>query len=327
MAITGKIAPIKRQFSDQINTIDQQLSKHGYTRFPGTSEMFLPFKEQSGRYRTGLDPQASYLNRLSPEEKEAEVKRITETKERLEKLLGVAGILSPTSLYWNFAASPEQLKQAFGSDQLRVSPIKLGNSEEFFDTNDIVKEITWNWMKVHPRVAPSLDAWKRGDVSAEVKYYVVDDEAEQKDTFNRKKEINKAIVAFEDMTPTKQKQIARLMGLPVTESTKEEVVYNLLDSKLKEAEFKDGEHKGLSPVRLFNDLLTTSDTRIRVKDLVKQAKTHSIYREGAGGKMLEGAVAVANSEQELVDFLLDDKNNLDLIALEKKLQIKKIEKA
>lgn len=325
MGRTGKIAPIKKPYSGTLNTIDQQLDKHGFTRFPGTSEMFLPFKEISGKYRTGLDIKAPYLDRLSEEDKKAEIERIKETKERLENALGVPNILEPTSLFWNFAAAKEQLVAKFGAE-LRVSPVKIGNDEEYFDTSDPMKEIAWNWIKVHPRIAPSLDAWRRNEVPAEVKYYIVDDEAEQRDTYSRKKEINKAIVAFESLSPTKKKQIARLMGLPVTESTKEEMVYNLIDTQLKETEFREGKNKGLAPVKLFNELINTTDDRIKVKDLVEQAFTHSIYRPGQGGKVLEGGITIATSKEELVEILLDEKNQVDLIALEKKLTSKKLEK-
>lgn len=325
MGKAGKIAPIKKSFSNAINTIDQQLDKNGLTRYPGTSELFLPYKEASGKYRTGLDPKASYLNRLPEEDKKAEIKRINETRQRLEDALGVPGILEPTSLFWNFTTSKEQLVAKFGAE-LRVSPVKIGNDEEYFDTSDPMKEIAWNWIRVHPRIASSLDAWKRGEVPAEVKYYVVDDEAEQRDTYSRKKEINKAIVAFENLSPTKKKQIARLMGLPVTDSTTEESVYNLIDTQLKETEFREGKNKGLAPVKLFNELIATTDERIKVKDLVEQAFTHSIYRPGQGGKVLEGGVTIATSKDELVETLLDEKNQVDLIALEKKLTSKKIEK-
>lgn len=320
----NKIAPIKKQYSNAINTIDQQLDKHGYTRFPGTSETVLPYKELSGKYRTGLDPSAPYLQRLSEEDKAAEIKRITETKERLEGILGIPGILNPTSLFWNFAAPSQALIQKFGSE-LRVSPVKLGNNEEYFDLNDVMGEITWSWLSVHPRIAGSLDAYKRGEVSADTKYYIVDDSKEAKETFDRKREINKAVIAFDEMTPTKRKQLARLMGLPVTESTTEEVVYNLVDSLLKETEFKEGEFKGLAPVRLFSDLIKTTDERIHVKDLVKQALTHQIYRQGIGDKIMEGGLTIAISKEELIENLLKDENQMDLIALETKLKSKKIE--
>lgn len=322
----GKIAPIQKVFGDAINTIDQQLAKNGYQRFPGTTEMFLPYKEHSGKYRTGLDADAPYLDRLSKESKDAEIARITADKARLEKALGVPGILEPTSPFYNFAASREYLIKLFGTD-LKVAPIKIGNSDETFDPKDVMREIAWNWIKVHPRVAPSLEAYKKGDVPSDIKYYVVDEESEIKDTFNRKKEINKAIVAFEELAPTKKKQVARLMGLPVTESTTEETVYNLLDTELKKTEFESGSLKGLSPVKLFNELLATTDDRLKVKDLVEQAITHNIYRFGTGGKLQEGSVTVATSKEDLVNFLLKEDNQMDLVALEKKLQVKKIEKA
>lgn len=325
MAI-GKIAPIQKQYGNVINTVDQQLAKNGYARFPGTTQTFLPYKEVSGKYRTGLDKDAAYLDRLPEDAKKAEVTRIIETKARLEKQINIPGILEPTSLFWNFAASENDLRKKFGTD-IKVSPVKVGNDEMIFDTSDLMKEITWNWIKVHPGIAPSLEGYKKGAVSADVKYYVVDDEAENKQTYDRKKQINKAIVAFEDMSPTKRKQIARLMGIPVTDSTKEEVVYNLVDSILKETEFKDGAFKGLAPVKLFTDLLKTTDQRLKVKDLVEQAITHSIYRFGQGGKLQEGGMTIATTKEELVEFLLEEKNQMDLIALEQKLTNKKIEKS
>jgi len=204
----------------------------------------------------------------------------------------------------------------------------MGNDEEYLDsTNDVMKEITSNWLKVHPRIAPSLDAYRKGEVPSDIKYYVVDEESEQRDTYSKKKEINKAIVAFEELVPTKQKQIARLMGLPVTESTKEETVYNLLDTELKKTEFTSGVNKGFSPVKLFNELIATDDARIKIKDLVEQALVHSIYRYGMGEKITEGGVTIAATKAELIENLLKEEGQMDVIALERKLSIKKIEKA
>lgn len=328
MGKSGKIAPIRKDYSGAFSTIDSSLAKAGYFRAPGTSRTFLPFKEISGKYRTGLDPEAPYLNRLSVEEREAEIKRIKEDKARLEEALGMKGkgILDPTSDFWNFAASRAKLEAAYGSD-IKVSPVKLGTSEEYFNFGpyDTMKEITWNWLRVHPDIAPSLEAWQRGEVSSDIQYYVVNDEAENLQIYNRKKEINKAIVAFEQLSPSRKKQIGRLMGLPITESTTEEVVYNLVDSQLKETEFKQGKNKGLAPIRLFTDLLKMDADRIKVKDLVKQAINYNVYRIGQGGKITEGQLTIAASEEELVDHLLDDKNQVDLLALEKKLNIKKID--
>jgi hypothetical protein len=323
MAKIGKIAPVIKAYDNdaKIKTLDQQLAKHGLTRAPGTYETFLPYKEASGKYRTGLDVHAPYLQRLSEEDRVAEIERITKDKERLEKDLGVPGILDPTSIFYNFAASREQIKARFGGSELQTAPIRLGEKEEYFDTSNVLKEIEWNWLKVHPRIAPSLN-----NVPADVKYYIVDDESQAREIFNKNREVNKAIIAFDALTPTKKKQIARLMNQPVTEDTTEEVVYNLVDALLKEKTVNSGSNKGMNPIRLFNELLKTTDGRIEVKDLVKQAITHSIYRFGKGGKIEEGGRPIANTEDELVEWLLDEENQLDLIALKDKLKVKKLAK-
>lgn len=328
MAIkTVKIAPIKKEYSATFKTVDQQLALHGHYRSPGTTVTILPHKEASGKYRTGLDEKALYLNNMSPEDRAAEIKRIQADKPRLEEALGLkdSGILDPTSPFYNFAASPEVLKKRFGTD-IKVSPVKLGSSEVIFSLqeSDAMGEIMWNWLRVNPRIAPSLDAYNRKEVPADVQYYIVDDEAETKEIYNRKKTQNDAIVAFVALSPTLKKQISRLMGLPVTEDTKEEVVYNLMDSALKEPEFKKGPYKGTAPVRLFNDLIKTKEDRLYVKDIVEQALTHSVYRQLPGGKIVEGELTIAPSKEDLVENLLDDKNQMDLIALEKKLNNKKI---
>lgn len=314
----GKIAPIRKEYSSTFLTIDGALAKNGYYRAPGTAEMLFPYKEVSGRYRTGLDEDAQYLHRLSKEDREAEVKKIKETKARLEKTLQCDGCLDASSEFYNYSSK--------GRNGLKVSPIKLGSDDVYFDTNNPMEEIAFYWAKSHPRVAPSLEAYKRGEVPADTKYYVVDDEAENKDTYNKKREINKAIIAFDSLTPTKKKQIARLMGLPVTESTNEEIVYNLVDSILKESEIKEGTHKGHRPVALFNQITALADDKIKIKDLVEQAITHSVYRIGTGAKIMEGSTTIASSKDDLVEYLLDEKNQLDLLALEKKLNIKKIDK-
>lgn len=327
MARTAKISPVRKEYSNTFNTIDQQLAKNGFYRAPGSTAMFLPHKETSGKYRTGLDVDALYLNNLSEEDKKAEIKRITEDKKRLEKALGMegTGILDPTSPFYNFAASSETLKKKFGTD-IKISPVKLGNDDMLFylDGTDAMKEITWNWLSVSPRIAPSLEAYENKRVPSDIQYYIADDEAENKDKYKKNKAVNEAIAQFDALTPSKRKQIARLMALPVTEDTKEEVVYNLMNERLKAGEYKDGPNKGTSPVRLFAQLIKTTDDRLKVKDLVEQALTHSVYRTGVNGKIMEGELVASPSKEDMVEHLLKTENQIELIALEKKLNNKKI---
>jgi hypothetical protein len=126
------------------------------------------------------------------------------------------------------------------------------------------------------------------------------------------------------MTPEKKRKVARLLGLPVTEDTKEEIVYNQVDNILKQSEFKTGSFQGLNPVEVFNRFADMKEALLHIKDLVKQAITHSIYRVKPSGKVYEGEFEIAKDEEDLVKFLIDDDNQDELLTLEGKLKTKKL---
>ena len=63
---------------------------------------------------------------------------------------------------------------------------------------------------------------------------------------------------------------------------------------------------------------------LHIKDLVKQALSHSVYRLKPNGKIYEGEFEIASDEDELVKHLADDDNQEDLITLEQKLKSKKL---
>jgi hypothetical protein len=126
------------------------------------------------------------------------------------------------------------------------------------------------------------------------------------------------------MTPEKRKKVARLLGLPVTDDTKEEAVYNLVDNVLKQTEFKNGKYQGLNPVEVFNRFADMKENLLHIKDLVKQAVAHSIYRMKPNGKMYEGEFEIAKDEDDLIKLLSDDDNQDMLLTLEGKLKSKKL---
>jgi hypothetical protein len=187
-----------------------------------------------------------------------------------------------------------------------------------------LQELAFSWLRVHPTIASSYQAWERGEYPADIQFYVADDEIENAVLFKKKQLINKAIVKFDAMTPEKKRKVARLLGLPVTEDTKEEAVYNLVDNVLKQTEFKNGKYQGLNPVEVFTRFADMKENLLHIKDLVKQAITHSVYRLKANGKVYEGEFEVAKDEDDLVKHLADDDNQEDLITLEQKLKSKKL---
>lgn len=319
MGKSGRISTLKKEYNNsQLQTMQGGLATRGLTRVPGTGVFKYPYKELDGQYRTGLDENSAYIRRISdPLEKEIETERVKALKKKLEITLG--GIdLGPRSSFWNYGLSTST------NDALHVQPIKLMDGDNLFDLSNTFQEIAFSWLRVHPTIASSYQAWERGEYPADTQFYVADDEIENAMVFKKKQIINKAIVKFETMTPDKKRKIARLLGLPVTDDTKEEGVYNLVDNALKQTEFKTGKYQGLSPVEIFTRFADMKENLLHIKDVVKQSITHSIYRVKLGGKIYEGEFEVAKDEDDLIKFLADDDHQEELIILEGKLKTKKI---
>jgi len=294
------------------------LKKRGLTRVPGTSVYKYPYKELDGKYRTGLDPEASYIRRIEdPTERDLEIKRVTDTRDRLQKAF--EGIdLGPYSSYWNAGLRKST------NDSTHVSACKMSDGDNFFDLSIPSQELTFSWLRVHPTIASSYQAWVRGEYPADTVYYVVDEDVESEILFNKKKTVNKAISIFESMSPEKKKKVARLLGLAVSDNTKEEVVYNMVDTFLKDTELTSGVYKGMSPVDVFMRFATMKEGLLHVRDLIKQAISHSVYRTKVGGSIYEGDNKIAANEDELIMYLMNEDNQEDLILLEEKIKTKKI---
>jgi len=319
MGKTGKISTIKKEYNNsQLQTMQGGLASKGMTRIPGTGVFKYPYKELDGQYRTGLDANASYIRRIAdPLERQLETERVTALRAKLESMLGDID-LGPRSKFWNYGLSTST------EDQMHVQPVKLMDGDNYYDLDVPFQELAFAWLRVHPTIASSYQAWERGEYPADIQFYVVDDEIENAIVFRKKQLINKAISKFDAMTPEKKKKVARLLGLPVTEDTKEEVVYNQVDNILKQTEFKTGKYSGLSTVEVFNRFADMKEQLLHIRDLIKQAITHSVYRIKPNGRIYEGEYEIAVDEDALIKFLADEDNQDELLTLEGKLKTKKL---
>lgn len=312
MGRQAKLSPIKKTYNQAFRTIESSLAVHGLYRAPGTVRTFTPYREANGKYRTGLDKDALYLRGLSEEARKAELAKIEDTLEKLEEHFGKGVDFSPTSKAWN----------VYSDAPVHATPVKIGSEDKYFDQDNGQGLLDYSWVRVHPQIATSYEAWQRGEYP-DAQYFLSDDEVETKMVYSRKKEVNDAIGKFVLMTATKKKQMARLLGLPIGDNITEERIYIDIDNLLKQSEFTEGEHRGLSTIRVFTDLANLDDNRLKVKDLVEQAIRHSLYRVGTGGKIQEGANTIAASKEDLINSLLEDDNQMDLISLSKRLEAKK----
>jgi hypothetical protein len=319
MSKMGKISVIRRDYSSSgLQTMQSELSRHGMSRIPGTGVFKYPYKELDGKYRTGLDPKAAYINRIAdPLERKLEIERIEKVLKRVKESFGDID-LGPRAPFWNHSLSKSP------QDTTHVQPVKLLDGDNMFDLSNIYQEIAFSWLRVHPTIASSYQAWERGEYPADTQYYVADEEIEQAIIYRKKKVINEAITKFDQMTPEKKKKVARLLGLAVTDNTTEDVVYNLVDTLLKQNEFSSGKFQGLNTIEVFSRFADMKENLLHIRDLVKQAIGHSIYRIKPSGTVYEGEYEIAKDEDALVQFLIDENNQDELLVLEGKLKTKKL---
>jgi hypothetical protein len=316
MGKSGKISSLKKEYNRNNGSLEASLAMNGYSRFPGTGVRFVPYKEPNGSYRTGIDPNASYLNKLKerdPESYKVEVSRIKKLKEQLESETGLD--LGPRSDFYT---------QIFNERiSVKAEIIRLKEGDNVFDLDNPFKHLAYCWLSVHPLIASSYQAYERGEYPSTTQFFVNDENIEEEIQYKKKTLINKAVGLLDSLSLEKRKKVARLVGLPVTDNSKEQFVYNLLDTFIKQSEISNGEFKGNSPVTLFDKIANMDEGLLAAKDLVEQAIRHSIYRITKGGRITEGGQEIAKDKKDLVEFLLDPKNQDDLFALQLKLNTKK----
>jgi hypothetical protein len=319
MGKLGKISVIKKDHNgSSIQTMQDGLSQKGMTRIPGTGVFKYPYKELDGKYRTGLDPDAAYIRRIQdPLERKLEIERVTKLKKDLQEALGDVD-LGPRSKFWNYSLASST------NDENHIKPYKLMDGDNLFDLSVPMQAITFAWLRVHPTIASNYQAYENGEFPAETQFYVADDDLESQIIFKKKQSINKAIAKFDNLSIQKKKKVARLLGLPVTDDTKDEVVYNMVDNVLKEVSFKAGKFKGLSTIEVFERYADMKDDLLHVRDLVKQAISFSVYRSRPNGKIYKGEYEVAKDEDDLVTYLMNEDNQDELLTLEAELKTKKI---
>lgn len=312
MAKVGKISVIPKDYSGAFPTMEKSLRDRGFSRMPGTVMMKFPYKELSGKYRTGLDEMSTSIMKITDlRDREFEQKRIREIRTFLEKATGMN--LSPTSDYFNYASR----------DRHHIEGVKLQDGDNLFNLEDPWQAITFYWLSAHPTIATSIKAWEKGEFPSDTQFYINDEDVENEIQYRKKKTANDAIIKFDSWSLEKRRKVARLLDLPISESTKEEVVYNQVDNFLKQEQIPAGMHKGRDPIRVFASYADIKDDLLYVKDLIGQAFSHQVYKEKKGGRIYEGELEIFKDREEMTDFYLDDKNQEDLLELEKKLHVKK----
>jgi len=317
MARIAKIISIPVDFKPGEKSVTNMLAEHNKTLFPGTGKGRVPIRSASGKYLTGLDPEAAYINKiLDPQAKEAEVEKIKERLDRLQKATGLD--LTARSIYYSGVYG-----EKYNTNEV-ASRVRLVDGENVFHFSDPFQEIAFWWLtQDSDLIAPSLEAAKTRKAHADVLFYISDPDEEVALVYNKKKEANKAIKDLEGMSFDRRRKVARLLGLPITETSKDEMVYNELDKFIKTAHITTGEYIGQDPIRLFNNVAALDNDILAIKDLVRSAlRIRVLTKQPRSPLVYEGTQMVAHSEDELVKMLSLDSKQDERLSLEMKVEDK-----
>jgi hypothetical protein len=318
MARIARLVPLPVDFKQGEMTMKNALAEKGYMRHPGTGIGLCPVQGIDGKYLTGLDPEANYIRIMEmndPQAAETERNIVRERKARLEQITGLD--LGPRSNYYAGVYGPD-----FNTGKV-ASRVKLIDGENVFNFNNPHKEIEFWWVtQITDLIAPSLEAWKAGRCKANVQFYVSDPIKEADTVYQKNMSITKAIGDVNAMSLDKQRKVARLLGLPITEKDKPEVVFNQLFSFINKGTVEFGEYKGQNSVNLLNKIASLSDKVLNVKSTVRDAISLRIYNK-RNDVIYEGQTIIAESEELLVNQLVLDSKQLELTSLEIRVADKK----
>ncbi len=313
-----KISPVKKDFDSKFKTFESSLANNGYSRFPSTHTFLTPNKEADGRYRTGVDEKAVYLTKLNDEERKIELDAIKELKTRLKAAFGDIDF-GPRSTVWNAYMSEDDER----FQGVKATALKVGNGDIILNPDLHPQQLLdYCWLRVNKSVARSAEAYARGECPT-CTFYVQNDEVENQLLYSKKMEVNQATADLISLTPAKRKQIGRLMMLPITDSTTNEAIYNMIDSTLKKVEFDSKELRTMQPIKFFKELVRMSDDLLYTKDIVEQAFRNNVYRKGTGDTVMKGTEVVFESRDEFVRHLMKTENQKELLSLAKMLEVKK----
>lgn len=322
----GRISSIKQEYTSENGvTLATSLSAKNYNRFPKTVAALTPFLERDNSRRTGLDENALYIRAL---ESEGLVEEAAQERARvrgfLEHAMIVSGMsaeeLGPRSDYYN-----KMYHEGFFRTAKAAAPYTLRDGENSFDMNDPVQCLTYYWLRVHPSIAPSYEAYTGNKHSLrcprplDCSFFVQDEEIETKIQYEKSTRINKAINQLDAMNPVRRLKIAKLLGLPVNFTSEDAVVYVELNNYIKDS----ASAAKSSNLTIYEGLIKMAEENVEIKYIVAEALDFGVYRVGKGGIIYKGAVEMAKSEEDLVNFLSNPGNQEELLAAKQEIDQKK----
>lgn len=327
MAKIARILPLPIAPKQGEKSMQNALAERGHMRHPGTGAGFPPIRGMNGKYLTGLDENADYIMRIpSPALRQQEQEIVKARRDRLEKATGLFSNpdnrehtgLGPRAPYYSGVFDTGKM-----NTHEVASRIKLIDGANVFNFGSPFKEVEYWYAIQHTGlIASSIEDWKAGRCKPTVQFYVDNPEAEAEAIYSEKKAANTAVIEMSKMSLEKRKKVAKLIGLPIGDNDREQIVYNGLDNFIRSGQVTFGEFQGQRAVTLFNSIAALSPDTLHIKALVKEALILRVYIQKSGF-IYEGEQLVYNSQEEMISKLAQPNMTMELKALEIKVADKK----
>jgi hypothetical protein len=302
------IRPYSRKPLDE-NTLEGTLHKYKYTSVPGSVKKLFPRTDAKGRIRTGIDENATkVLSIRDASLREQEQERLKAIRLDLEYRLGES--LEPDSPFWNdIKGNLDNAGDAGGYG--------LEDKDNIFDMNNPMHAVNYYWLMETGFIAPSLAAIEDGEVDPSVYFYVHDDEITASVQYERKQRINKVKLSLETMGDIRRKQIAKLLGLGISETSSAQKVYVALDEYLSTPKAM----LDTDPIDNFQKYTEMSEELVAIKALAQDLIKYNIVRL-TGSIVKEGEYIWGKTVEEFELLLIDPANSEILVSFEDKLRNK-----
>lgn len=272
------------------------LEQDGRSKFPNCYDIIQPAIGKDGRWITGLDEHARKVLAIrDPQQKAETIEKIKAERESLEELTGLD--LSGKSKFW---------EEFF---------VEI-NTKKPLDLTVPMDRIKYHIILASYDVAPNLKETTNADYF-NAKYYVARKHEDVAEKISKKKKYGEAISTVLELikTPDKAILIGKYLGLPVSNTTPQDNLFDIYQTSLEQDE-KTGF------IDKFNNALQKTQDELNIKLIFDEGVQYNVIRL-RDGYYQRGNITYGKTISEAIAFLSNVKNNSELLSVQDEVENKR----
>ena len=197
-----------------------------------------------------------------------------------------------------------------------ITPETLVSIEngDHLDLNDPIDAANWAWIQKHPYIAVDED---KGRASRDAVFYVDNPEKKAEIHITRDKRITMAKAKVYGASNQKKVQLASALGNPAAQTLSMNMLEDWIIAKVENNEVK--------PEVIIHLLESKASAKLNAMILFEDLKRYSMVSRHAGTWRFGGSegAPIGNSDDEVVEYLTDKKNEEQVFIMVEQLKEKK----